>query len=327
MIIITKDVETARSLKIKIEDLYPQQLIFQHSNRLAIPSLKVLDFTDDRIINVLSTHHAAVQSSRLYHPEDTIIKTQHSIIGDGQLTIMAGPDSIESAQHVHLMAEEVANGGATILRGGSFKPRTSPYSFQGVGESGLVDHRQAADAFNLDMVTEVLDPRDVEVVDKYTDIFQVGTRNMQNFALLKALGAKRKPVVLKRGMSASIDELLQAAEYIAAGGNTQIILMERGIRSFDNKYTRNTLDVGAVAVLKQLTHYPVMIDASHAAGNRDLVASLTLAGVAAGADGFMLEIHDEPEKALVDADQAITPATMRQIIKKAQAVSQIIRGI
>lgn len=327
MIIITKDVETARSLKIKIEDLYPQQLIFQHSNRLAIPSLKVLDFTDDRIINVLSTHHAAVQSSRLYHPEDTIIKTQHSIIGDGQLTIMAGPDSIESSQHVHLMAEEVANGGATILRGGSFKPRTSPYSFQGVGESGLVDHRQAADAFNLDMVTEVLDPRDVEVVDKYTDIFQVGTRNMQNFALLKALGAKRKPVVLKRGMSASIDELLQAAEYIAAGGNTQIILMERGIRSFDNKYTRNTLDVGAVAVLKQLTHYPVMIDASHAAGNRDLVASLTLAGVAAGADGFMLEIHDEPEKALVDADQAITPATMRQIIKRAQAVSQIIRGI
>lgn len=176
------------------------------------------------------------------------------------------------------------------------------------------------------MVTEVLDPRDVDIVDQYTDIFQIGTRNMQNFALLKAVGAKRKPVVLKRGMSATLDEFLQAAEYIAAGGNTQIILMERGIRSFDNKYTRNTLDVGAIAVLKQMTHYPVLLDASHAAGERALVTPLTLAGVAAGADGFMLEIHDNPDAAFVDAQQAITPAHMGEIVTKARQIHAIVRG-
>lgn len=326
MIIVAQNESHATNLKKHLIANKPEQLVFQHANRLAIPEDVDMSFYDGTEIEIIRDHHPAVQATRLFHPNDTNIVTAHTTIGDGTLTIMGGPDSIESAEHIMKMAEVVANTGAKVLRGGSFKPRTSPYSFQGVGEKGLIAHRKAADAYGLDMVTEVLDTRDVDLIDRYTDIFQLGTRNMQNFALLKALGEKRKPVVLKRGMAASIDELLQAAEYIAAGGNRQIILMERGIRTFDNKYTRNTLDVGAVAVLKKLTHYPVMIDASHAAGQRDFVASLTYAGVAAGADGIMLEIHNNPETALVDADQAITPETFYEIVMKAQQIQQIVRG-
>lgn len=330
MIIITNDTPTATAFKAALATEASTLLVFQHANRLALPTIKAVEALPLALpsdAQVVLKHHAAVQASREFHPENTVITTPHSVIGDGGLTVMAGPDSIESPEHVATMGQEVKAVGATVLRGGSFKPRTSPYSFQGVGESGLIAHRQAADAAGLDMVTEVLDPRDVDIIDQYTDIFQIGTRNMQNFALLKAVGAKRKPVVLKRGMSATLDEFLQAAEYIAAGGNTDIILMERGIRSFDNKYTRNTLDVGAIAVLKQMTHYPVFLDASHAAGERALVTQLTLAGVAAGADGFMLEIHDNPDAALVDAQQAITPAQMGDIVSKAQQIHAIVRGV
>lgn len=329
MIITNHDSATATALKAQLVAQNPDLLVFQHAQNLALPTVKTLANLPIDLpasAQVILNHHAAVQSTRAFHPENTVITTPHSVIGDGSLVIMAGPDSIESAEHVAQMATEVHAVGATVLRGGSFKPRTSPYSFQGVGEAGLIAHRQAADAAGLDMVTEVLDPRDVDIIDQYTDIFQIGTRNMQNFALLKAVGAKRKPVVLKRGMSATLDEFLQAAEYIAAGGNTQIILMERGIRSFDNKYTRNTLDVGAIAVLKQMTHYPVLLDASHAAGERALVTPLTLAGVAAGADGFMLEIHDNPDAAFVDAQQAITPAHMGEIVTKARQIHAIVRG-
>ena len=238
---------------------------------------------------------------------------------------MAGPDSIESPAHVEAMGKAVKAAGATVLRGGAFKPRTSPYSFQGNGEAGLKAHRAAADALEMDMVTEILDTRDVDLVDSYTDIFQVGTRNMQNFALLKALGKKQKPVVLKRGMSATIDDLLNAAEYIAAGGNDQIILMERGIRTYDNKYTRNTLDVSAIPVLQSLTHYPVVADASHAAGVSKFVAPLALAAVAAGAQGLMTEIHDDPAHAFVDGAQALTPDEFKLLADKIRQIREAIK--
>jgi 3-deoxy-7-phosphoheptulonate synthase len=271
-------------------------------------------------------HHSALNSTRAFHPEDTIITTPHSVIGGDNFVLMAGPDSIESPEHVMVMGDAVKAAGATILRGGSFKPRTSPYSFQGLGEAGLQAHRQAADALGMDMVTEIMDTQDVALVDKYTDIFQVGTRNMQNFSLLKALGQTRKPVVLKRGMAASIDDWLNASEYIAAGGNTQIILMERGIRTFDNKYTRNTLDVGAIAVLRQLTHYPVLADPSHAAGDAAYVAALGRSAVAAGAQGLMVEIHDQPAKAFVDGSQALKPAEFKKLAADSFQIHDMLRG-
>ncbi|TAS73556.1 3-deoxy-7-phosphoheptulonate synthase [Lactiplantibacillus plantarum] len=260
---------------------------------------------------------AAVQSSRLFHPEDTIIKTPHSVIGGNQFVMMAGPCSVESAEHVDQMAAVAKQGGATIVRGGAFKPRTSPYSFQGLGETGLQYLRTAADKHGLDMITEVMDDEHVAMVAKYTDIFQIGARNMQNFSLLKAVGQTQIPVALKRGMSATIDDVLNAAEYIAAGGNHQIMLLERGIRTFDNKYTRNTFDLGAVPVLQSLTHYPVIVDPSHAVGTWELVTPMAMAGVAAGASGMIVEIHDQPTQALSDGPQALKPATYLKMAQQA----------
>lgn len=330
MILVTKDNETARKIAQEMDTDNPIKPVFVHGNRVALAGVKKL--SDEQLctlkaadVQIIEKHHAAIKSSRDFHPEDTIIKTQHSSIGGDDFTFMAGPDSIESPEHVLEMGRDVQLAGATILRGGAFKPRTSPYSFQGNGEVGLKAHRAAADALGMDMVTEILDTRDVDLVDRYTDIFQVGTRNMQNFALLKALGQKRKPVVLKRGMSATIDDLLNAAEYIAAGGNDQIILMERGIRTYDNKYTRNTLDVSAIPVLRSLTHYPVIADASHAAGVSKFVEPLALAAVAAGAQGLMTEIHDDPAHAFVDGAQALTPAQFSQLADKARKVREAIQ--
>ncbi|MDR3190149.1 MAG: 3-deoxy-7-phosphoheptulonate synthase [Lactobacillaceae bacterium] len=329
MIIITKDNATAQKIATQIDTKDPIKPVFVHENRVALAGVKnlpdeTLAALEQDIVEVITQHHGAIKSSRAFHPADTIITTQHSIIGGDQLVFMAGPDSIESPEHVLAMGKAVKAAGATILRGGSYKPRTSPYSYQGNGETGLKAHRAAADALGMDMVTEILDTKDVDLVDSYTDIYQVGTRNMQNFALLKALGAKRKPVVLKRGMSASIDDLLNAAEYIAAGGNDQIILMERGIRTADNKYTRNTLDVSAIPVLRELTHYPIVADASHAAGFAKYVEPLALAAIAAGAQGLMTEIHDDPAHAFVDGAQALTPDQFAVLTNKAQAIHEVI---
>ncbi|MDF7626641.1 3-deoxy-7-phosphoheptulonate synthase [Leuconostocaceae bacterium ESL0723] len=312
MIIVAKDNPSAEKIAKALDPHDPIHPVFVHNNRVALAGIKSLEPQQmepvaDLVDSVITDHHSAIKSSRDFHPEDTIIKTPHSVIGGDNFVLMAGPDSIESPEHVLEMGEDVKAAGATILRGGAFKPRTSPYSYQGNGEVGLKAHRQAADKLGMDMVTEILDTRDVDLVDKYTDIFQVGTRNMQNFALLKALGQKRKPVLLKRGMSATIDDLLNAAEYIAAGGNDQIMLMERGIRTFDNKYTRNTFDVGAIPVLQKLTHYPIVADTSHAAGHSEFVAPLAYAAVAAGAQGLMTEIHNDPAHAFVDGAQALTP--------------------
>ncbi|TPV65824.1 3-deoxy-7-phosphoheptulonate synthase [Lactiplantibacillus plantarum] len=305
MIIILKPA-TATAMQAKLVSQFgADHEIFTHNNRIAIQGLRP------------EALPAAVQSSRLFHPEDTIIKTLHSVIGGNQFVMMAGPCSVESAEHVDQMAAVAKQGGATIVRGGAFKPRTSPYSFQGLGETGLQYLRTAADKHGLDMITEVMDDEHVAMVAKYTDIFQIGARNMQNFSLLKAVGQTQIPVALKRGMSATIDDVLNAAEYIAAGGNHQIMLLERGIRTFDNKYTRNTFDLGAVPVLQSLTHYPVIVDPSHAVGTWELVTPMAMAGVAAGASGMIVEIHDQPTQALSDGPQALKPATYLKMAQQA----------
>ncbi len=222
------------------------------------------------------------------------------------------------------MAAVAKANGATILRGGAYKPRTSPYSFQGLGEDGLKFLRRAADQYNMDVLTEVMDDEHVKLVAKYTDIFQIGARNMQNFSLLKAVGKTNIPVMLKRGMSATVDDILNASEYIAAGGNHNIMIAERGIRTFDNKYTRNTLDVGVVPVLQKLTHYPVIIDPSHASGHTEFVTPLALAGVAAGASGLVVEIHDDPAHALSDGPQALKPNEFKELADKAFAIRELL---
>ncbi len=257
-------------------------------------------------------------ASRAHKPEDTLIKVRGVPIGSAGFVVIAGPCAVESYEQIMTCAREVKERGAQILRGGCFKPRTSPYSFQGLGLEGLDYLVEAGRAFNLPIITEVLSPTDVEAVAKQADILQVGARNMQNFSLLKEVGRMHRPVMLKRGLMSSIDELLQAAEYILAQGNQQVLLCERGIRTFETA-TRNTLDLGAIPKLKSLTHLPLVVDPSHAAGERDLVPPLALAAKAVGSHGIMIEIHPDPEKALSDGPQALTfpqfEALMEQLFK------------
>jgi chorismate mutase/prephenate dehydratase len=242
--------------------------------------------------------------SREHKPENTVIDIGGVKIGDGNFLVIAGPCSVESREQIMACAREARDNGAKILRGGVFKPRTSPYSFQGMGYEGLDLLVEAGRSHGMPVITEVMTTEDVERVAEKADILQIGARNMQNYSLLKAIGETRRPVMLKRGLSAPIEELLQATEYILAGGNQQVFLCERGIRTFETA-TRGTLDISAVPVLKARTHLPVFIDPSHAAGTRELVAPLALAAKAVGADGIIVEFHPEPEKALSDGPQAL----------------------
>ncbi len=244
-------------------------------------------------------------TSREFHPEDTVIHVLDAVIGDGSLTVMAGPCSIESSEQLMETAEFVAANGATIIRGGAFKPRTSPYSFQGLGVEGLRYLAEARDRFGLPVITEVMEPNQVDIVAEYADILQIGTRNMQNYSLLNAVGRVARPVMLKRGYGATVEEWLMAAEYIVSAGNPNVILCERGIRTFET-YTRNTLDLTAVPLLHHLTHLPVIVDPSHATGKRWLVQPLAAGAVAVGADGIMVEVHPRPDEALSDGEQSLT---------------------
>ncbi|MBF0215619.1 MAG: 3-deoxy-7-phosphoheptulonate synthase [Candidatus Omnitrophica bacterium] len=248
-------------------------------------------------------------------------------IGGGKIVVMAGPCSVEGREMLFEVARSVKKSGATVLRGGAFKPRTSPYSFQGLGEEGLKYLREAADATGLLVVTELMDTRNLDLVMRYTDIIQIGARNMQNFDLLKEVGKVRKPVLLKRGMSSTIKELLMSAEYILSGGNPDVILCERGIRTFED-FTRFTLDINAVPAVKSLSHLPIIVDPSHASGKWGLVKALALASIAAGADGLIVEVHSSPEDAVSDGDQSLVPerfaAMMKDISKVALALG---RGI
>jgi 3-deoxy-7-phosphoheptulonate synthase len=243
-------------------------------------------------------------TSREFHPEDTVIRVLDAVVGDGSLTVMAGPCSVESRDQLFETAEGVKASGATILRGGAFKPRTSPYSFQGLGVEALRYLAEARDRTGLPTITEVMEPNQVDIVAEYADILQIGTRNMQNYSLLTAVGRVARPVMLKRGYGATVEEWLMAAEYIVSSGNPNVILCERGIRTFET-YTRNTMDLAAVPLLHHLTHLPVIVDPSHATGKRWLVKPLALGGIAVGADGVMVEVHPRPEEALSDAEQQL----------------------
>ena len=245
-------------------------------------------------------------ASRAFRPHGTVVKVGGVEIGGERVVVMAGPCSVESRDQIERAADIVADGGAQVIRGGAFKPRSSPYSFQGLGEEGLKMLRAAADRRDLLVISEVMDSTQIPLLSAYADILQVGARNMQNFNLLRELGKIRKPVLLKRGISATIEELLLSAEYILSGGNYDVILCERGIRTFET-YTRNTMDVSAIPVVKKLSHLPMVADPSHGTGRRDQVPPMARAAVAAGADGLLMEVHHDPDHALSDGAQSLKP--------------------
>lgn len=274
----------------------------------------------EKVLPILKPYKLA---SREFKREDSVIQVSDQKVGGKRLAVMAGPCSVESRELTLEIAREVKKAGANFLRGGAFKPRTSPYAFQGLGEEGLKYLAEAKAETGLAIVTELMDPRDSEVVLRYSDIIQVGARNMQNFRLLKEVGSYQKPVLLKRGMSSTIKELLMSAEYIMSEGNYNVILCERGIRTFED-YTRNTLDLSAVPVIKQLSHLPVIVDPSHGTGKWDLVAPMAMAAVAAGADGLMIEVHPKPEEAFSDGAQSLLPAKFAELMQQLTKLAQLM---
>lgn len=261
--------------------------------------------------------------SREFKPQDTVFKIKDVEFGGNETIVMAGPCSIESGDQIDRIAARVAKAGAKVLRGGAFKPRTSPYAFQGMGEEGLKVMRKAADKYNLIMITEAMDKDQIDLVNKYTDIIQVGARNMQNFSFIRALGKTVKPIFLKRGIAATIEEWLMAAEYILSGGNNNVIFCERGIRTFET-YTRNTMDISAIPIIQKLSHLPIFADPSHGTGIRSKVIPMARAAVAAGAHGLMVEVHDEPDKALSDGAQSLYPDQFDDLMKQIRIIAEVI---
>jgi 3-deoxy-7-phosphoheptulonate synthase len=280
---------------------------------LAIPGV-------EQVLPILKPFKLA---SREMHQEDTIVQVGRVRIGGGSLAMIAGPCAVESAPLLDEIAGHVKAAGANILRGGAFKPRTSPYSFQGLGEEGLKILRDVGDKHGMPVVTEVMDPRQVPLVERYADMFQIGARNMQNFDLLKEVGQTRKPVLLKRGMSATVKELLMSAEYVLSEGNPHVVLCERGVRSFEDS-TRNLLDLSAVPNVKGQSHLPIIVDPSHATGRPDLIPPLALAAVAAGADGVHIEVHSCPEKALSDGPQALLPRQYADLMRQIRQLAELL---
>ncbi|MEW5894377.1 MAG: 3-deoxy-7-phosphoheptulonate synthase [Candidatus Omnitrophota bacterium] len=275
----------------------------------------------ESVLPVLSPYKLV---SKEFKKQPSEIRVKDGVVFGGKKVVMiAGPCSIESHESLLSIARKVKAAGATVLRGGAFKPRTSPYEFQGLGEEGLRIMREVGDATGLSTITEVIDPRQVELVDKYVDIFQIGARNMQNFSLLKEVGRTNKPVVLKRGMSALIKEWLMCAEYIMSEGNPNVIFCERGIRTFETE-TRNTLDINTVPVIKEKSHLPVIVDPSHAAGRWGLIPSASMAAIAAGADGLMVEVHENPEEAKSDGAQSLLPKKFEQLVNQIRAIAEVV---
>ena len=262
-------------------------------------------------------------ASRNFRPGGTVIKIGNVEIGGPAVVLMAGPCSVESREQIFRSAEQVAATGAKVIRGGAFKPRSSPYSFQGLGEEGLKLLREAADRHGLLTVSEVMDQTQIPLFADYADILQVGARNMQNFNLLKELGKLQKPVLLKRGISATLEELLLSAEYVLAGGNYEVILCERGIRTFET-YTRNTMDISAIPIIKKLSHLPMIADPSHGTGRRDKVLPMARAAVAAGADGLLIEVHPDPDQALSDGAQSLKPEQFAELVQQLRIIAQAV---
>jgi 3-deoxy-7-phosphoheptulonate synthase len=285
---------------------------------------------DMRLIEMMEGVHEVIRitepyklASRTFKPEDTVFSVGDVRIGGDEVIVMAGPCSAEDEAQVNNTAAAIKRAGAKVLRGGAFKPRSSPYSFQGLGEEGLRLLRAAASAHDLKLVTEVMDISQIELIDRYADLFQVGARNMQNFTLLRELGRTRKPILLKRGISATVEEWLLSAEYVLAGGNTEVILCERGIRTFETA-TRNTLDISAIPIVKQLSHLPVFVDPSHGTGRRDKVAPMARAAVAAGADGLLIEVHCDPDHALSDGAQSLFPGQFDRLMAELRIIAPAI---
>lgn len=275
----------------------------------------------ERVVRIL---HPAKLASRDFHPEDRVIELPNGArLGGEEICVMAGPCAVESAEQLRDAAEAVRAHGVRILRGGAFKPRTSPYSFQGLGEKALLMLREVADSLGMAVITEVVTPHDLPLVVEHADILQIGARNMANYELLKSAGASGRPVLLKRGLGATVDELLQAAEYLLAHGNEHVALCERGIRTFETA-TRFTLDINAVPVLKQLTSLPVVVDPSHSTGHAPLVAPIARAGIAAGADGLLVEVHPHPSEALSDAAQSLDPAQFAALMDDVRRVAAAV---
>jgi len=277
----------------------------------------------DGVREVVRITHPYKLASRTFKPDGTVVQIGDVKIGGEGVVIMAGPCSIESRQQINESADIVKKCGVHIMRGGAYKPRTSPHSFQGLGEEGLKMLHEAAHSRNMLVVSEIMDLSQLPIFVEYADILQVGARNMQNFTLLKELGNIRKPILLKRGMSATIEELLLAADYIMTGGNYDVILCERGIRTFENA-TRNTLDLSAIPVVKKQSHLPIVVDPSHGTGRRDKVAPMARAAVAAGADGLLIEVHPDPDKALCDGAQSLMPEQLDQLIQELKLIATAV---
>jgi len=290
-----------------------------NGKKISPEELMLLSGVED-VVRIASPFKLA---SREFKLQPTVVTVKGIDIGGKAVVIMAGPCAVEDRDQIMASAEGVAKAGATILRGGAFKPRTSPYSFQGLKEFGLEIMREAADAHGLGVVTEVMTPQDVDLVASYADIIQIGTRNMQNYSLLEAVGKTTKPVLLKRGMMSTIEELLMSAEYILSNGNPNVMLCERGIRTFE-KYTRNTLDIAAIPLIKDLSHLPVIVDPSHATGQRNLVAPTGKAAVAAGADGLIVEVHPHPDQALSDGGQSLHFEEFAEMMTGLQMIARAI---
>ncbi|MGE4320919.1 MAG: 3-deoxy-7-phosphoheptulonate synthase [Acholeplasmataceae bacterium] len=278
----------------------------------------------DGVADVTRVSTPFKKASRSFHPENTVIKFNNGVeIGGNQFVMMAGPCSVESEDQLRTIAKELKKSGVRFLRGGAYKPRTSPYSFQGLGLEGLKILRKVADEFDMLVVTELMSPDVLDEFEKYVDIIQIGARNMQNFSLLKELGRSTKPILLKRGIAATIQEWLMSAEYVMANGNEDIIMCERGIRTYET-YTRNTLDISAVLAIKELSHLPVIVDPSHAAGRWNMIESLSLASLAVGADGLIVEVHHDPEHAMSDGAQSLKPHKYDQMVKKLEKIAPTI---
>jgi len=278
---------------------------------------------NDNVEKVMYVQEPFKKANRLFHPYNTIVNINGNEIGGNKIAMIAGPCSVESEEQIKFIAKEVKKLGANFLRGGAFKPRTSPYSFQGLEYDGLELLKIAREATGLPIVTEIMSPYDVEIFQRDVDVIQVGARNMQNFDLLKELGKTNKPILLKRGLSATIEEFLMSAEYIMAGGNENIILCERGIRTFET-YTRNTLDLSAIPAIKKISHLPIIVDPSHATGKRFMIAPLAKAAIAVGADGLIIEVHNNPEKALCDGPQSIKPEDYETLMKELKPIAAAV---
>jgi 3-deoxy-7-phosphoheptulonate synthase len=293
--------------------------IIGDEQKISADSLRAITGVQD-VLPVLPPYKLA---SREAHPQPSVVEVAGVKIGGGHLAMIAGPCAVEEPERMESIAKSVKAAGANIFRGGAYKPRTSPYAFQGLGEEGLKILREAGDAHGMPVVTEVMDPRCVPAVEKWADMIQIGARNMQNFVLLTEVGRTRKPVLLKRGMSATVEDLLMSAEYILSQGNSQVVLCERGVKGFD-KATRNLYDVASVAVVKGLSHLPIIVDPSHATGRPDLIPPCALAGVAVGADGVHIEVHDCPEKAKSDGPQALLPQQYAAVVVQIRQLAALL---